>query len=1796
MDDLRQRLEQLSPAKRALLERALLERAARQAETHRIPPRRPDEPPLLSLAEQRLWFFDQLQPSHPVHNLAVAARIVGPLHIPALRQALDALVERQDTLRTIYRTLGGQPQRNVLSQLSLPLTEVDLTATSAEGKDERVQRLVCDEARRPFDLAAGPLARTTVYRLAANEQIVLVAMHHIISDGWSMGVMLRELAMLYEAALRGLPLVLPPLPVRYGDYAAWQHRPETEATLARAVAFWQDRLSGVPAALELPFDRPRPGPPTFTGATERWTLDADTSRRARDLARQEKTTLFVVLAAALNVVLSHYCRQSDVIIGTALANRQHPDLRDVIGFFVNTLPLRTHVDGTRGFRELVGKVHRAMVEAQDHQAAPFEKIVEAVSPDRQAGLSPLFQVAFILQNAPIELPAGSGWSVAPYEFDSGTARHDLTLYAFDRGPQITGAAEYATDVFEPATLRRLLDALASVLDAALQQPDAPVGQLPLIDDEQRRTLLVGFHAHRRPLPPPCPLHELFENHAAATPDNVAVRCGGWDYRYGEINARANRFARLLQSRGVRPEQCVGVLLPRSVELIIAMLSVMKAGGVYLPLDPHAPSQRLEYILGDARPAVVITDESHAAQVPQVQPRLIVEGLASDAASLADAPLVVVVPPEQLAYCIYTSGSTGRPKGVLVEHRSVVGFVRSQNRLLEIHPTDRVLQLFSTVFDGSLAETFNALASGACLVLGDAQTYASVEALEELIRREGVTLAQFTPSMLQALRPDAVPNLRTIISAGEAITAELVARWAPGRRFFNAYGPTEASVGATMTALDSVEPSPPIGRPMDHVAVYILDDQRQLLPIGVPGEICLGGVGVARRYLHQPELNAEKFVADPFADALGGRMYRTGDLGRWRADGQLEYLGRADDQVKIRGYRIEPGEVASVLAEHPRVAQAAVVAREDQPGVKRLVAYVVPKRTPLTLQNGEHHAERDEYDHELEEEHFLYWRTLFDATFQQTPPPANPTFHTAGWISTRTNRLFTHDEMRQWCEVHARRLSHLKPRHVLEIGCKTGLLLFRLAPHCESYTATDFCPDTLAWLRSAVASQPELAGRVTLLERMPAEFDGLPRASFDLIVLNSVVQYFPDVDYLLRLLDHAARMLSPGGRIYLGDVRALALQASLNCAIELARAGDEVPRTELLQRVRGRGEHEQELLLQPALFDMLATRFPRLRHTQVLLKPGQADNELTQYRFDAMLHFDEAPHEPPGITLDWAEAGMERIRRVLRRRRPGRLIVRNVPNTRLASDLAAWRLVQDVAGPATAGELRARLAQTKPADGPHPDDFCRLGEWAGYKVQLRWPLSGHEGALDVVFTHPRPLLNRLRERGRQRRLARQTTQAEPISVDRAYHVVATAQTNWHRYANDPIAGLREQQFEAGLRRWLLQRLPEYMVPSVFVALPALPLTPQGKVDRLALPSPPGVRPGWSTAYVAPRNDDEALVADVWQQLLGVSPVGVHDNFFQLGGHSLLAVRMIAAIEQRTGRRLPLIALFQQPTVEHLARLLSAPELCPAESSLVPLQREGTGRPFFAVHPAGGTVFCYQLLAEHLGRERPFFGLQAVGLDGLRPPHTDVAEMAAHYIAAIRGVQPEGPYYLGGWSLGGNLAFETARQLAEQDEEIGLLALFDSGVLAPDRHATEADFLPVILAMFPGDDEMSLERLRGMTPQQHLDYFYGRAVKAGIAMPELGPEIVSRVFDIFKGNLKAMWDYRPKPYPGKVTLFASEEQPDTFDVTRDPLLGWGAWAAGGVEVHRIPGSHLDVIREPNVRVLAEELRKCLAVSSQ
>ncbi|HEX8690813.1 MAG TPA: amino acid adenylation domain-containing protein, partial [Longimicrobium sp.] len=908
----------------------------------------------LSFAQQRLWFIDRLQPGSAAYNIPVALRLRGELDAAALAWALTEVVRRHEVLRTTFGVgADGEPVQVVHAPAPVRLPVIDLAAADPDRREALVGRRANDEASRPFDLARGPVLRCALLRLGAGESVVLFTMHHIASDGWSMEILQREVTALYGARARGDDADLPELPVQYADYAVWQRRWLEGEVLERQVAYWRDRLSGAPAVLELPADHPRPAVAGGRGAGHAFALPPELSRALRELSRREGATLFMTLLAAWSSLLARYGAGGDVPVGTPVAGRTRLETEGLIGFFVNTLVIRTRLDGDPTFREVLGRVREGVLEAQAHQDLPFERLIDELAVERSLAHTPLFQVSFTLEQAAHGGGDGGGGGlrlggaeIAPVASSSGTAKFDLTLGMSDFGDHVAGTISYRAELFDAATVERMAGHLARLLERAAADPDARLSEIELLDGAERRQVLEEWNAADADLPERT-LHALFAAQAARTPDAPAAEFAGETLTYASLDARAERLARRLRCAGVGPETVVALSVERSLRLPVALLGVLKAGGAYLPLDPSYPPERLRYMLEDSRAGVLLTEravgEGIAAELSAAGGTVVF--LDEDDEHGGDAPERAAEPgpaaaPGNLAYVIYTSGTTGRPKGVMVTHRSAARLVMAQTEKLGFGPGERVLQFAPLSFDTSVAEIFTALCSGSCLVGEPADALLPGAPLARLLAERRITHAKFTPSALAAVPPAALPELRTLVVGGEACTGELVARWGEGRRFINVYGPTEATVRAAWAELTPADAVPPIGRPLAGARLYVLDEAFAPRPVGVAGELYVGGEGVARGYLGRPALTAERFVPDPFAVEPGMRLYRTGDRARWRSDGQLDFLGRVDEQVKVRGYRIEPGEIEAVLREHADVREAAVVAREDRSGEKRLVAYVV----------------------------------------------------------------------------------------------------------------------------------------------------------------------------------------------------------------------------------------------------------------------------------------------------------------------------------------------------------------------------------------------------------------------------------------------------------------------------------------------------------------------------------------------------------------------------------------------------------------------------------------------------------------------------------------------------------------------------------------------------------------------------------------------------------------------------------------------------------------------------------------
>ncbi len=1209
----------LSEAKAALLRKYLRGEMPQGATTAQSIPRRPPgEHVPLSFAQERQWFLEQWQPGTAAYNIPVPLRLGGALQAEAMERALNAVVARHEALRTTFVMTDGQLAQVIAPTLALSLPTTDLQSLPMAEREAAAQRLMAEEVRQPFDLARGPLLRAHLLRLAEAEHLLLLTLHHIVGDGWSLDVLLRELAACYEAAIAGRSAALPELPIQYADHAVWQRERLQGEIADEHLAYWRRQLAGAPAVLELPTDRPHPSVPLSRGAAQPVVFSRAEATALRELSQREGVTLFMTLLAAFQVLLGRYSRQEDIAVGAPIAGRTRPEMEGLIGLFANTLVLRTDLAGDPSFRELLGRVRRTTLDALAHQELPFEQIVAALHPARDPGRNPLFQVMFALQNTPH--PEGfGGLSMERLAVHTDTARFDLTLSLEETAQGIAGTIEYSTDLFDATTIARMMEHFHVLLRGIVADPERALSALPLLTDAERRQVLVEWNATDATFPGDRSIHERFEEQVARAPDAIAVAFEGETLTYAQLNAKANQLARYLQARGAGPEVLIGLCVERSLEMVIGILGILKAGSAYVPLDPTYPKERLGFIVADTQIPIVLTQARLLGALPAFDGSVVCLDRDWPVIARADAANAASdVQPHNLAYIIYTSGSTGKPKGVMVSHANVVRLFDATDEWFHFDQHDTWTLFHSYAFDFSVWELWGALLYGGRLIVVPYLVSRSPGAFLDLLCAERVTVLNQTPSAFHQLiaaeeksdvtRPLA---LRLVIFGGEALDPQSLRPWFARHgdqspRLVNMYGITETTVHVTYHPLtaDDLEAGSrsPIGRPIPDLQMYVLDAHRQPVPVGVPGELYVGGGGVARGYLNRPELTAERFIPHPFEADAQTRLYKTGDLARYRPDGSVEYLGRIDQQVKIRGFRIELGEIEAALLLHPDVREAVVLARDDRPGDVRLVAYVVP--------------------------------------------------------------------------------AHGK---------------------------------------------------------------------------------------------------SPG-----------------------------------------------------------------------------------------------------------------------------------------------------------AGELRRAMAL---------------------------------------------------------------------------------------------------------------HIPEYMIPAAFVRMDAMPLTPNGKVDRRALPAPGSVSNEGEASFVPPEGLLQLQLARIWEEILDVRPIGITDDFFALGGHSLLAARLVDQIAEVCGQTLPLATLFAGATIKHLeeALLQRAGEMPPSPVAVVQEGKEK--RPLFFLHgdlEDGGT-YCVKL-ARALDPDRPFYAIHPAGIDGNPVPHT-VEEIAADHLDALRAVQPTGPYLLGGFCNGALFAFEMARQLQEQGERVDALVLVEPGRARP-----------------------------------------------------------------------------------------------------------------------------------------------------
>jgi amino acid adenylation domain-containing protein len=949
----------------------------------------------LSFAQQRLWFLEQLQPGSSTYHIPTAVRLTGSLNVEVLQQVLNTIIQRHEVLRTNFKTVEEELIQVISPSRELLLHPINLQLIPKAEQEITVKQIAIEEAQKPFDLEQDLLLRVTLLELEATEKVILITMHHIISDGWSMEVLVKEIATLYAALSQDIPSLLKPLPIQYADFAVWQRQWLQGEVLSTQLGYWKQQLGGTLPVIQLPTDYPRSRVQSFRGDTVSFTLSSKLSDKLTTIAKAEKATLFMTLLAAFKVLLYRYTGQADIVVGSPIANRNRAELEGLIGFFVNTLVLRTDLHHNPTFQEVLQRVRQVTWGAYDHQDLPFEKLVEELHPERDLSYNPLFQIKFRLENPPAEKIEIPGLTLSSLGQVNPSAKLDLSLDMYETPDGLVGGFEYNKDLFAEATIKRMVGHFCTLLEGIANQPRERIGELLLLTPVEQQQILVEWNQTQKEFSQDLCFHQLFEAQVEQNGNAIAIIYNNEQLTYQELNQRSNQLAHHLQSLGVSPEVRVGICIKRSPEMIVAMLAIHKAGGAYVPLDPAYPIERLAFMVEDAQISLLLTHNQTTDVAKSIISDLALTPVPSTKFGRGvsverDEGLINLdtfwqennstsqnyqnpqsgVTTDNLAYLIYTSGSTGKPKGVLIPHRGLTNLTEDKIRVCDVDSDSCILQFFSFSFDASIPEIIMALASGAKLCLASLEDIIPGLPLLKLLREKQVTHITITPSALSALPVEELPALKMVLVGGEAPSPELITKWSQGRKFINAYGPTEVTVNASMVECGNGHPITPVLRSSTNKQLYILDSNLQPLPVGVLGELHIAGVGLARGYLNRPDLTAEKFIPNPFNDktspppcghpspyqgegkfghpsplqgeGMGVRLYKTGDLACYLPDGSIKLFGRIDNQVKIRGFRIEIGEIEALLNQYPGIQTSIVIVREDNPGDKRLVAYIVPE--------------------------------------------------------------------------------------------------------------------------------------------------------------------------------------------------------------------------------------------------------------------------------------------------------------------------------------------------------------------------------------------------------------------------------------------------------------------------------------------------------------------------------------------------------------------------------------------------------------------------------------------------------------------------------------------------------------------------------------------------------------------------------------------------------------------------------------------------------------------------------------
>lgn len=1676
------------------------------------------------------------------YNESVSLKLTGDLKFDALKRSTEQLVARHEALRSSISANG----ETLIIHKTIPL-ELELRDISGNQTKDIFQSFLQKEINTPFDLQAAPLFKVFLHKTGPAEYYFTIIKHHIIGDGWSTGIMLEDLSKMYNAYSSNNDILLDPA-YQISDYTSAQAAFKISEAYKETEDYWLDIYKGDVPVVDVPTDRSRQAPRTYKGHRLDYPLSKEMADQLKSVGAKYSCSLVTTLLAAFEIFLYKETQQDDIIIGLPSSGQAATGLDNVVGHCVNLLPLRSHIDPGFSFAEYLKKRKKEVLDAYDHQRLTFGELIKKLYIPRDPSRIPLVPVMF---NIDMGMDNAVSFDGLDYKLISNPRNYEnfeIYLNATGSKEGIILEWSYNTDLFDKETIEAFNKDYTAILHSIIADAETSINEITGTD--QALSIAAGNSIH---IPAGLTINNLINESTQKYANKTAIHFRDTKLTYKQLNEQAGQLSSLLIQKGIQKGDIVAISLDRSVEMVISMLAIMRTGAVYLPLDPEYPFERTKFMLEDSSAKLLITSQVHKNKYSGT-PQLIAEDTWPALSSIRLQNTQIAINDTDIAYVLYTSGSTGKPKGVKITHRNLVNFLLSMQDAPGIISDDSLLAITSISFDIAGLELYLPLISGALLVLADTEATKDGRLLLDILDRQNITMMQATPSTWQMLIDsgwDKKLRLK-MLSGGEALPQELVERLLKqGTELWNMYGPTETTIWSTIKKI-TPGGQVTIGKPINNTSVYIMDEHGNLLPSGRSGEICIGGEGVAEGYLNRPELTSKRFLPDAYTTVQNTRLYRTGDVGKILPDGNIKCMGRIDQQVKIRGHRIEPGEIENAIAQLPDVKQA-VVAVHEHAGDKRLVAYLTLNNKPDDT-NGTSWKDR--------------WDTLYEIGAE------NKSATNGNIDGTLLENLKNSEELAlqhvEWLQTTIERIKAINARRIYEIGCGAGQVLFELAGDTDRYIATDYAGAAINNIQQRLDAEPKRWKNVKACVATADDFSAVGDEPLDLVLINSVAQYFPNAEYFINVISNAAKTLKKGGVIFIGDMQGKNALEMYHAMDHMPRAADETTIAAFKDVVANRVKIEEELVADPAFFYQLPKLIPGITGVNVQLRKGQAVNETTKYHYDIWLYVAQPVETVASqATVNWKDINsIEKLEAILTKNKNGVVEVRNIPDSRTAKDYKLQQLLNNAEPTTPISDIRREVANTQ--QGIHPDSIWATGNKLNYTAHIRWTTDGTDNLFDAVFI---PSSGKI--------LLPVFSREEDLKKS-IYDFIRTPLSN-----NEiPLAKELVQDW----KKQLNTVLPGYMIPEDFIALNKFPLTPNAKIDRKALPAPQYKEHTREDAIALTEN--EKIVADIWSDILGLQNLHPSDDFFELGGHSLLAIKVMVAIEKQTGKRLPIATLFNHSTISKLATQLAEKETAEKWDVLVPIKTTGSKIPLFLIHGGGMNILLFRSITEHFDADQPVYGLQALGFSHKTDIPATIEEIAARYVNDILKVNPDGPYALAGYSLGGFMAFEMAKQLTALGKEIKFLGVMDTyagnnyyagGTIARlgrkiVRQFRKVPFYTWSFISNPKDAFMyqvisMKKRFRKLQTTETL-------------VPEEFNEYEAGIYRRYSDALDA---YLLSPLDVKITLFRVQERLYFLDDL--VYLGWGRFARKGVDVRVVPGDHKTFLFPEHGKQLAGIIQRSL-----